>query len=268
MPSSITANLASPYLSRYQIFNNNYNNQGIVNFTFTGNVANISGHPFLTGDKLYLRTSSNTSVNHTFYAIKVSNNELAFATTYSNAIGNIQSNFASTNSGTVAISNAPMLFRINFSFPTYLLTENMWIATSKSAQTFAVTDSVQIDFSTPTLNSFQDYFANLYWVFGLSSDTGGYNAFCFEAGSSCVGDSITGIGISQVRTNWTNTWRILIQTIAGERKIIIQNRQTNTTYLSVFTSSGSLSLNITNLRLFANFSLNGQALSNCQITYL
>ena len=261
MPSSITAILASPYLLRYQIFNNNHNNQGITNFTFTGNVANISGHPFLTGDKVYVRTSSITS-DHTQYAIRVSANQLAFATTLSDATNNIQNSSPASNSATIAISNIPMLFRINFAFPTYLLTENMWLATSKSSQAFAVTDSVQIDFSTPTLSSFQDYFANLYWVFGLSSDAGGYNAYCFETGSSCVGDNITGIVNTQARTNWTNTWRVLIQ----NRQVYIQNKQANTTYLSIFTSS-VLALNISGLRLFANFSLNGQALTNCQITY-
>ena len=274
MPSSITAVLNNPYINLWQV---SVPVNAVGNpLSVSNNIATVGTHSFSTGNIIYTtnRTFHNTSNIIPFfkwYAIRISDTQLAFAATIENAINGVRSTTALANSDSalsftgMSIANVPMLFdRLNNGFLTTALSNSdLWVSSSKSAQIFQVTDNVQIDITIPNVMDSTGIgtFIPCYNSFGLSGD----NYSCgFMPGSFLFrGDTISGMGSVSSVSGWTNVYRILIQ----NRRILIQNRQTNGSYLTTFTSS-ELSLNIANLRLFGNFALNGRALTNCQITYL
>ena len=275
MPSSITAVLNNPYINLWQVSVpiNTVGNPLSVSNT----IATVGTHPFSTGNIIYTtnRSFHNTNTAIPFfkwYAIRISDTQLAFAATIENAINDVRSTTALTNSDSalgstgMSIANVPMVFdRINLGiFRTMALSDSdLWVASSKSAQEFQVTDNVQIDLTIPNTidSSGVTSFVPWYNSFGLIGSN--YSCGVITAAYISRGDTISGMSVVTSFTAWTNTYRILIQ----NRRVLIQNRQTNGSYLTTFTSS-ELSLNVTNLRLFGNFALNGRALTNCQITYL
>lgn len=279
MPSSITAVLNSPYITPWQVTvpqNAVGNPLSVVN-----NIATVGTHSFSTGDKIYtcnrgLHNDTNSPFGALWYAIKISNTELAFATSYTNAINNVRTGSALTSSDSsiaptgMTIANVPVIFNdaivpvvtssagiITFFNPSF------WVSSAKSLQSFNVTDNVQIDFTVPNnITQTTSIMCQTHNCFGLEGQNN-YSCGFLRAFSLLRGDSISGTTpFTGSTTSWTNAYRFLIQ----NQRITIQNKQTNGSYLTIFTSS-VLSLNISGLRLFSNFSLNGQALTNCQITY-
>lgn len=278
MPSSITANLNSPYLTLWQVsvpINAVGNPLNVSN-----NAATVGTHLFSTGDIIYTcNRFTNSATNggigfFQWYAIRVSSTQLAFAASFADASNNIRSTTALANSDSsvdsstgMSICNVPVLFsRGNFAALDRITDSSLWTSSSKSAQSFQSADRVQIDLSIPNIMDSAGI-TNLvpcYNSFGLIGNN--YSCGIMPAGAIFAGDSISGMsstGITTNVTNWTRDYRILVQ----DKRIYIQNRQTNNSYLTIFTSL-ELPLNVTDLRLFANFSLNGRALTNCQITYL
>ena len=270
MPSSITAILNSPYITLWQVSVpiNAEGNPLLV----SDNVATVGTHPFLTGDIIYTCNRFNQGIGFfKWYAIKISDTQLAFAATYSDAINGVRSTTALSSSNSaisqtgMSIANVPIVFdRLSFNFFARITDSTLWVASSKSAQTFQVTDNVQIDLTIPNTidSSGIAAFIPCYNSFGLIGSSG-YSCGLMPASYIFRGDTISGISSVTSFTGWTNVYRILIQ----NQRIYIQNKQTNNSYLTTFTSS-ILSLSITDLRIFCNFSLNGKAITNCQITYL
>lgn len=262
MPSSITSILNAPYLNRYM------RDYLSGEFTITNNNANINGHPFSTGDSIFVLFTTVAAVGSLRYAIRVDENTLAIANTLSDANNNIKSfTIPTLTVGIGAIANTPIAYVPNYtgypSFPANVSTIlNQFLSSSKSQQSFAVTDNVQIDFTAPTTLPGASGVKYGLDIFGLISDTGNYNCAIVEMELTGRGDSISGVTWANISSR-TLTWRILIQ----NQRVSIQNRLTSGSYFTTFTSS-VLSLNITGLRLFSCFSTNGRSLSNCQITYL
>ncbi|MEY2910709.1 MAG: hypothetical protein RLZZ184_18 [Cyanobacteriota bacterium] len=258
MPSSITSILSAPYLSKYVIR---------PTLTVVSNTANIIGHPFQTGDRLFtVSEDGNAKAGTLKYAIRVDANNLSVATTSANASNGIKDTLTSST----AIGNTLVYYNPNIgaspNFPFASLDLANFLASSKSQQAFAVNDNVQIDFSAPSLTPMQPSSGtwNVDYCFGLISDVGGYICYVMDISVHWRGDNISGVTWVNTpsKSFWTNTWRILIQ----NRQVYIQNRQTDNSYLTTFTSS-VLALNISGLRLYFNSHINGQALTNCQITY-
>lgn len=282
MPSSITANLTgfgSSYLNLWKLSNFVPTGVDTINGVTSGYTANTSTNvvtqttgsiPLVTGDVVYLATTVSGSFTATRYMIRLSDNTFSLATSRNNALNSIPTTLAYFTSGGnpsfsgVAISNVPMVGSWYGPVSTNTITEAL-ISSSKSAQSFAVTDSATIDFTVPSIKTFQQYeiHNHYFWTCGLTSDTGSYTVGFFDDGSTFrCGDINTSISTGS-KTNATTVFRITLQ----NRQISIANRRINSTYTTLFTSS-TLSLNIQGLRFFANLTLNGQAFTNCTITYL
>lgn len=268
MPSSITANLNSPYLTLWMVINNNSNNAGIVNYTVSGNVATVGAHPFSTGDKVYPADYNFQGIWITRYAIKVSDTQISVATSYVNAIAGTATAF--TGVATSSISNLPTVPYAYNAMGINYITEP-FLGYSKSAQSFSVNDNVAIDFTVPGWGTNSSGFIPLFWAFGLVSDTGGYKLGLIDTMFFQYGDSITGTTSNttyrndqaNTKSNLTFNCRILIQ----NQRAYIQIKTTSNTYITLFTSS-VLSTNIQGLRFFSSLALNGRAFTNCTITYL
>lgn len=262
MPSSISAVLSSPYLS-YWI---------VTNPTVSNNTVTVTSHPFSTGDTIYA-TISNSNIDGkggvgwlTLYVIVISSTQFNVATTYSNAMSGISTTFSSLN----GLSNTPVKNQYNVAVAITFLTQP-WLSNSKSTQSFSVTDSVEINFTVPEWGySFQTPLGHK-WAAGLVSDTGNYRIGVTDSNVISVGDNITGMSplvayrwdVPSTRANWTFNLRFLLQ----NRQISIQVQLTNSTWLTLFTSS-VLDVNIQQLRFLSNFALNGMRFTNCTITYL
>jgi len=270
MPSSITANLSSfgmSYLSIWRIWGGS---NGTATFTASGNVFTTTATiPMSTGDLVYLAQFGYPHATTTRYMIKLTANTFSLATTQVLANAGTASALPYVVADT-GISNVPLNGKQGtFVSPSGIIPSgvtNFLMSSSRSAQSFAVTDNVQIDFSVSvpiqTFNQFSAYtFYN--YVFGLRTDAGNYSCICSDDGAFWVGDTITGFSADQQKTLATTTFRITLQ----NRQISIANRRTNSTYTTLFTSS-VLSLNLSNLRFFTNLTLDGQAFTNCTITYL
>lgn len=270
MPSSITANLNSPYLTIWMAINS----IGYANITFSGNVATVGTHPFSTGDVVYV-TNFDEPIWKKRFAIYISPTQISVATSYVNAIAQTATSFAD-NLNYVIIANTPSRI-INSLLSISSITEP-FLAYSKSAQSFSVTDNVAIDFTVPpTIKplAFPGWLdlhnTPVPWAFGLIADTGGYKMGLVEAGYFLFGDSVTGLSLNQTYRNdqpsskasLTLSWRILIQ----NQRAYIQVKTTTNTYITLFTSS-ILSTNIQGLRFFSSLALNGLAFTNCTINYL
>ena len=260
MPSSISAVLSSPYLS-YWI---------VTNPTVSNNTVTVTSHPFSTGDTIYA-TISNSNIDGkggvgwlTLYVIVISSTQFNVATTYSNAMSGISTTFFSP----MGLSNTPVKPNWNDTVAITFLTQ-LWLSNSKSAQSFSVTDSVAINFTVPEWGYSDQTPIGHKWAAGLVSDTGNYRIGVTDSNYISVGDNITGMSagyrwdVPSTRANWTFNLRFLLQ----NRQISIQVQLTNSTWLTLFTSS-VLDVNIQQLRFLSNFALNGMRFTNCTITYL
>ena len=277
MPSSITANLSSfgiSYLSIWRIWGGN---NGTVTFTASGNVFTTTATiPMSTGDLVYLSQYGYPQPTTTRYMIKLT------ANTFSLAITQVLANAGTASAlpyvvAETGISNVPLNGKQNtFSASGNIRSgvTNSLMSSSRSAQSFAVTDNVQIDFSVSVpIQTFDPYVPYTFYnyVFGLRTDAGNYSCIFADDGAFWTGDTITGFSANMQtgyvpnvsKTLATTTFRITLQ----NRQISIANRRTNSTYTTLFTSS-VLSLNLSNLRFFTNLTLDGQAFTNCTITYL
>jgi hypothetical protein len=277
MPSSITANLSSfgnSYLSIWRIWGG-FN--GTATFTASGNVFTTTATiPMSTGDLVYLSQFGYPQATTTRYMIKLTDNTFSLATTQILANTGTASALpypvAETGISNVPLNGKYFAFSILGNIPSGVT--NSLMSSSRSAQSFAVTDNVQIDFSvsvpiqTPSQYSSYTFY---YYVFGLRTDAGNYSCIFADDGAFWSGDTITGFSAdfntgyvpSVSKTLATTTFRITLQ----NRRISIANRRTDSTYTTLFTSS-VLSLNLSNLRFFTNLTLDGQAFTNCTITYL
>ena len=268
MPSSITANLNSPYLIKWWVLNNSYN--GYIGFTYVDNVVTVGTHPFSTGDKIWVTPTGGNPI--TRYVIKISDTQISIATSYNNAIaGTASSQDLSLN---CFIGNVPAIWGVESTTSSVSVIANPFLGYSKSAQSFAITENVAIDFTVPKWGEKSRLWGQFDlppWSFGLVSDTGGYSLGLWDGRNFFYGDSVTGVisktdtyrNDNNTKTSLTFNFRILIQ----NQRAIIQVKTTTDTYLTLFTSS-ILSTNIQGLRFFANLSLNGIAFTNCTITYL
>jgi hypothetical protein len=264
MPSSITANLSYPNLVLWRVFN-----QGsTVGFTVSGSVITlVSGtHPFSTGDTVYYSEALGSWVIR--YAITTNNTQLSLATSYANATAAtpIPTSVGVFNTG---FANIPTIYYPSLGVNINLLT-NPLAAYSKSAQSFAISDNVSIEFTVPRWGSGNVYFDVSYWTFGLISDVGDYKLGLIDFLQFSYGDSVSGVTINNTyrndntsKSSLTFTFRILLQ----NKQASIQVKTTTNTYITLFTSS-TLSTSIQGLRFFASFPLNGLAFTNCTITYL
>jgi len=263
MPSSISAILSSPYLS-YWI---------ATNLTVSNNTATVTSHPFSTGDRIYA-SISNSDIDGkvgfgwlTLYVIVISSTQFKVATTYSNAMSGISETFFTPN----GLSNTPVKHLFNSPTAITFLTQP-WLSNSKSAQSFSVTDSVAINFTVPEWGYSDQGAVGHKWAAGLVSDTGNYRIGVTDSNFISVGDSITGMSvlnayrwdIPSTRFDWTFNLRFLLQ----DRRISIQVQLTNSTWLTLFTSSIISNVNIQQLRFLSNFALNGMKFTNCTIAYL
>lgn len=262
MPSSITAVLPSPYLT-YWI---------VTSPTVTNNTVTVASHPFSTGDTIYA-SINNSAIDGlpglgwlTLYVIKINSTQFNVATSYSNAMSGISTTFTSP----AGLSNTPVKQLFNSAVSITYLTQP-WLSNSKSAQSFAISDNVAINFTVSEWGYVGAAAIGHKWAAALISDTGNYRIGVTDSTFLSVGDNIVGMSASSTyrfdnpstRANWTFTFRFLLQ----NRTVSIQVLLTTGAYLTLFTSS-VLGVNIQGLRLFCNFALNEMKFTNCTITYL
>lgn len=259
MPSSITANLNYPYLAPWWVANDASGGNGIA-FTFTTSVANVGTHPFSTGDKIWVTLRTDSA--RIRYVIKVSDTQISLATSLANAVAGspitLDSNYNNCLIGNVPSTSEPS--------PPKILSDD-FLSYSKSAQSFAVTENVAIDFTVPNWGQLGRGLFNLfYWSLGVISDAGNYKFLLWIGnGKYWIADSVLG-GVATVNfspSSLTFNCRILLQ----NQRVSFQVKNTGGSYITVFTSP-VLSTNIQGLRFFVNLNINGTALTNCAITYL
>ena len=245
----------------------------MTNPTVSNNTVTVTSHPFSTGDTIYASVS-NSNIDGkggygwlTLYVIVISSTQFNVATTYSNAMSGISTTFSSPG----GLSNTPVKQAFNIATAITFLTQP-WLSVSKSAQSFSVTDSVAINFTVPEWGYSVQAAIRHKWAAGLVSDTGNYRIGVTDSNFMSVGDSITGMSgltayrwdVPSTRANWTFNLRFLLQ----GRQISIQVQLTNSTWLTLFTSSIISDVNIQQLRFLSNFALNGIRFTNCTINYL
>lgn len=269
MPSTITGILSSPYLTLWQVYNNDNNNNV---FTLAGNVITFTAqtHPFSTGDTVYFMDYDLQVAAARRYVIKISDTQISCATSYANAINGIVAAIP-LNPGRItraSIANVPITNSIYDTLNINAITD-AFVGYSKSTQSFSVTDNASIDFTVPSWSpgvpsGLIENFPSALWAFGLISDVGSYKLGLLDAVSLRYGDSVSGtITNLTSKSSLTFNFRILIQ----NQRASIQIKTTANTYLTLFTSS-VLGVNIQGLRFFASLGLNGVTLTNCTIAYL